>query len=81
MTGFAAISTGGGKGVAHECHDFGTARFAKGFAKGRSSFCALGSFGLLGLDWKFDASKVFEGIPTLRIASLVVSLENMVSGI
>lgn len=46
-TGAAAISTGGGAGVAQDCHDFGTDRFASGLANGRSSFCLLASFGLL----------------------------------
>jgi hypothetical protein len=39
ITGVGAIATGGGTGVAHDCHDFGTERFASGFAKGISSFC------------------------------------------
>lgn len=77
MTGAAAISTGGGEGVAHDCHDFGTERFANGFAKGRSSF-VLGSFEFVGCDSKFEPSNTFEGIPTFRRAILVVSFENIV---
>lgn len=40
--GGRATSIGGGGGVAHECHDLGTERFANGFAKGISSL-VLGS--------------------------------------
>lgn len=39
ITGVVAMAMGGGTGVAQDCHDFGTERFARGFAKGSSSFC------------------------------------------
>jgi hypothetical protein len=40
--GVAATSTGGGGGVCHDINDFGSVRFANGFAKGVS--CTFGSF-------------------------------------
>ena len=40
--GVAATSTGGGGGVCHDINDFGSVRFANGFAKGES--CAFESF-------------------------------------
>ena len=77
ITGGVATSTGGGVGVAHDCHDFGTERFARGFANGRSSFCWFGSLGLPGFDSGME--KVLEGIPALRRAIFVVSLLNILS--
>ena len=75
MTGGEAISTGGGTGVAHDCHDFGTDRFASGLANGMSSFCWFGSFGFPGFDSGME--KTLEGIPALRRAIFVVSLLNI----
>jgi hypothetical protein len=75
ITGGEAISTGGGTGVAHDCHDFGTERFANGLAKGMSSFCWLGSLGLFGFD--SGTEKALDGIPALRRAIFVVSLLNI----
>jgi len=77
ITGAGATSTGGGTGVAHECHALGTERFANGFANGSISFCALGSLELLLFVSNCFVSKVFEGMPTFFIAILVVSLENI----
>lgn len=77
ITGATATSTGGGTGVAQECHDFGTERFANGLANGRSSFCALGSLELLFLDSNCEVSKAFDGIPAFFKAILVVSLANI----
>jgi hypothetical protein len=39
IAGGTPTSTGGGGGVAHDCHDFGTENFANGLGKGMSSFC------------------------------------------
>ena len=75
ITGTAATSIGGGTGVAHDCHDLGTERFASGLANGRSSFCAFGSLDLPGFD--SGREKVSDGIPALRRAILVVSLLNI----
>jgi hypothetical protein len=74
--GVETTSTGGGTGVAHECHDLGTVRFANGFANGRSSF-AFGSLGFEGFDSKFEVLNALEGMPAFRRAILVVSFANI----
>lgn len=71
ITGGPASSIGGGGGVAHECHDFGTERFANGFANG------AGAFGSFRPDEVSGKERAFEGIPALRSAIFVVSLENI----
>lgn len=76
ITGGCATSTGGGGGVAQECHDLGTERFANGFAKGKSSF-PLRSLEFEGFDSKFEASKALDGMPAFRSAILVVSFANI----
>jgi len=68
-------SIGGGGGVAHDCHDFGTERFANGFANG------AGAFGSLGACLVSGKERAFEGMPAFRRAILVVSLENIVNSI
>lgn len=43
QTGGDATSTGGGGGVAHDCHDFGTERLVNGFAKAEGALGSLAS--------------------------------------
>jgi len=71
ITGAARSSIGGGGGVAQDCHDLGTERFANGFANGAG---ASGSF-----EAGFDSGKerALEGMPALRRAIFAVSLENI----
>ena len=77
IMGGAETLIGGGIGVAQDCHDLGTERFANGLAKGKTSFCWFGSLGLPGFD--SGREKAFEGIPALRRAIFVVSLLNILS--
>src|SRR4051794_2981627 len=69
-TGAAAISTGGGAGVAHDCQLFGTDRFAKGFVIG----ALAPSFER---DLVSGRERVLDGMPALRMAIFVVSFANM----
>lgn len=59
--------------MAHDCHDFGTDRFANGLAKG------AGALGSLELELVSGKERAFDGIPTFLRANLVVSLENIVN--
>lgn len=71
-TGAAATSIGGGGGVAHDFSEFGTVRFANGFANGEGAF---GSFEpLVSYSGK---ERAFEGMPAFRRAIFVVSFANM----
>lgn len=71
--GAAATSIGGGGGVAHDFHDFGTERFANGFAIGDNSFPPPS----LLEDLVSGNESAFEGIPAFLRAILVVSFANI----
>jgi hypothetical protein len=72
-TGAAAISIGGGGGVAHDFSAFGTVRFANGFDTFANGEVAVGSFE----PSNSGIERAFEGMPALRSAIFVVSLANI----